>query len=182
LFGANSYAANDLTNTGLDSGLDTGRSDYVARLSYQPNSTYKFASRFRFDHDTFAVQRMELETVATFSRWNLSLMYGEYAAQPDIGYTYQRQGILGTALYKLDTNWVLSGGARYDLTKDKFNQTRIGVGYIDDCLILGLNYLTNYNYDVVGNPTLVHQVMLQLSLRTLGNAVTTSNVGSPTTP
>ncbi|HEY4981126.1 MAG TPA: LPS-assembly protein LptD [Pseudolabrys sp.] len=182
LFGANSYAANDLTNTGLDSGLDTGRSDYVARLSYQPNSTYKFASRFRFDHDTFAVQRMELETVTTFSRWNLSLMYGEYAAQPDIGYTYQRQGILGTALYKLDTNWVLSGGARYDLTKDKFNQTRIGVGYIDDCLILGLNYLTNYNYDVVGNPTLVHQVMLQLSLRTLGNAVTTSNVGSPTTP
>jgi LPS-assembly protein len=85
-------------------------------------------------------------------------------------------------LYKLDTNWVLSGGARYDLTKDKFNQTRIGVGYIDDFLILGLNYLTNYNYDVVGNPTLVHQVMLQLSLRTLGNAVTTSNVGSPTTP
>lgn len=182
LFGANSFAANDLTNTGLDSGLDTARSDYVARTSYQPNSTYKFNSRFRFDHDTFATQRMELETVATFSRWNVSLMYGDYAAQPDLGYLYRRRGILGTALFKLDANWVVSGGARYDLTEEKINQTRIGLGYIDDCLILGLNYLTNYNYNGLGTPTLVHQVMLQLSLRTLGNAVTTSNVGSPTTP
>ncbi|HEY5126610.1 MAG TPA: LPS-assembly protein LptD, partial [Bradyrhizobium sp.] len=182
LFGANSFAANDLTNTGLDSGLDTARSDYVARASYQPNSTYKFTSRFRFDNDTFAVQRMELETAASFSRWNLQVLYGEYAAQPDLGYPYKRDGILGTASYKLDANWVLSGGARYDLHTDKFNQTRIGIGYIDDCLILGLNYLTNYNYDTLGNPTLVHQVMLQLSLRTLGNAVATSNVGNPVAP
>ena len=31
LFGVNSYAVTDLTNTGLNSGLDTTRSDYVAR-------------------------------------------------------------------------------------------------------------------------------------------------------
>ncbi|HEY5166300.1 MAG TPA: LPS assembly protein LptD, partial [Pseudolabrys sp.] len=182
LFGANSFAAGDLTNTGLDSGLDTARSDYVARLSYQPNSTYKFSSRFRFDHDTFATQRMELETAAAFSRWNLSLMYGQYAAQPDIGYLYERRGILGTALYKLDANWVLLGGARYDLAQNKLNQTSIGLGYVDDCLILGLNYLTGYNYDTLGNPTLVHTVMLQLSLRTLGNAVAATNLGTSIIP
>jgi LPS-assembly protein len=182
LFGANSFAAGDLTNTGLDSGLDTARSDYVARASYQPNSTYKFTSRFRFDNDTFEIRRMELETAAIFDRWNLTLMYGDYAAQPDIGYLYRRRGILGTALYKLDANWVLLGGARYDLTQDKFNQTRIGIGYIDDCFILGLNYLTSYSYDVVGTPTLVHQVMLQLSLRTIGDGVTTTNVVGPSTP
>src|SRR6185312_13024765 len=61
LFGANSFAQATPTNTGLDSGLDTTRSDYVARLSYQPNSIYTFTSRFRFDNDTFAVQRLELE-------------------------------------------------------------------------------------------------------------------------
>jgi LPS-assembly protein len=38
LFGLNSYAVADLVNTGLNSGLDTSRSDYVARLGYQPNS------------------------------------------------------------------------------------------------------------------------------------------------
>ena len=32
LFGTNSFAVGDITNTGLDSGLDTNRSDYVARV------------------------------------------------------------------------------------------------------------------------------------------------------
>ncbi len=69
LFGQNSFALGGMTNTGLDSGLDTTQSDYVARLSYQPNSTYKFTSRFRFDNDTFTVKRTELEARATFDRW-----------------------------------------------------------------------------------------------------------------
>src|SRR5665811_1537010 len=113
LFGENSFAQGGIANAGLDSGLDTTRSDYVARASYQPNSTYKFTSRFRFDNDTFEIRRMELETAAIFDRWNLTLMYGDYAAQPDIGYLYRRRGILGTALYKIDANWVLRGAALY---------------------------------------------------------------------
>ena len=40
LFGTNSFAVGDATNTGLDSGLDTTRSDYVARVTYQPNRIY----------------------------------------------------------------------------------------------------------------------------------------------
>ena len=53
---------------------------------------------------------------------------------------------------KLDANWVLRGSARYDLNAGKFDQTSIGVGYIDDCLILGLNYITNYTYGT-GSPS-----------------------------
>ncbi len=37
-------------NTGLDSGLDTTASDYVGRLSYQPDNILTFSSRYRFDH------------------------------------------------------------------------------------------------------------------------------------
>jgi LPS-assembly protein len=176
LFGQNSFALADPTNTSLDSGLDKTRSDYVARLSYQPNSTYKFASRFRFDSDTFAVQRAEYEASANFDRWNVSLLYGNYAPQPDLGFLNQRQGVLGTASVKLDANWVLSGGARYDLYADKFNQTRIGLGYVDDCMILGLNYITSYNYPN-GTPTLNHTIMLQLTLRTLGGTSVSQSVG-----
>ena len=51
LFGTNSFAAGDTTNTGLDSGLDTDRSDYVARLLYQPDRIWSFTTRFRFDQD-----------------------------------------------------------------------------------------------------------------------------------
>ena len=39
LYGLNSFALGGTTNTGLNSGLDTAQSDYVARASYQPNST-----------------------------------------------------------------------------------------------------------------------------------------------
>lgn len=175
LFGQNSFALGSTTNTGLGSGLDTDRSDYVARLSYQPNSTYTFTSRFRFDHESFDLRRTELETRAKFDRWSVGLLYGDYAAQPALGFLTRRQGVLGTGSVKLDANWVLLGAARYDLNAEKFDQTRIGVGYIDDCFILALNYITSYSYS--GNPTSNHQIMLQLSLRTLGGTALSQSVG-----
>ena len=165
LFGLNSFAVGGLTNTGIDSGLDTTRSDYVARASYQPNSTYMFTSRFRFDESTFEVKRMELETSANFGRWNTTLMYGDYAAQPALGLD-ERQGILANGRFKLNENWVLLGGALYDLRAEKFSQTQIGLGYIDDCLILALNYMTSYSYS--GSTAANSTIFLQLSLRTLG--------------
>ncbi|MBS0246746.1 MAG: LPS-assembly protein LptD [Proteobacteria bacterium] len=176
LFGQNSFAVNGTTNTGLDSGLDTRRSDYVARLSYQPNGTYAFSSRFRFDQDTFALQRLEVESTATFDRWSASVLYGDYAAQPLIGFLDRRQGILGTGQYKLDANWVLLGSALYDINEKKFSQTRLGLGYIDDCLILAVNYITNYTYS--GNVENNHTVMLQLSLRTLGGTSVSQGLSS----
>jgi LPS-assembly protein len=179
LFGQNSFAVSDATNTGLNSGLESRRSDYVARASYQPNSTYKFTSRFRFDENTFAMRRMELETSANFDRWTALLLYGDYAAQPEIGFLNRRQGILGSAQYKIDANWVILGSALYDLNAKKFAQTRVGIGYIDDCLILGLNYITNYTYS--GNVTANHQIMLQLSLRTLGGTSVSQSVGTQAT-
>lgn len=175
LFGQNSFAVADSTNTGLQSGLDTRQSDYVARLSYQPTSIFAFTSRFRFDHSSFAMQRMELEASASFDRWTGSVMYGDYAAQPLIGFLDRRQGILGSGQYKLDANWVLLGQALYDINDKKFAQTRLGLGYIDDCLILAVNYITNYTYS--GNVSNNHTVMLQLSLRTLGGTSVSQGFG-----
>jgi LPS-assembly protein len=177
LFGRNSYASTDTTNTGLESGLDTTRSDFVAAASYQPNSLLTFSSRFRFDHDTFTPQRVELEADTKFDRWNVSLLYGDYAPQPLIGFLTRRQGILGTGSVKLDANWLLLGGARYDLYSGSFDQYRVGLGYIDDCLILSMNYITNYNYGT-GTPVLDHTIMFQLSLRTLGGTAVSQGVGS----
>jgi LPS-assembly protein len=165
LFGLNSFAVGGLTNTGLDSGLDTARSDYIARASYQPNSALMFTSRFRFDQSTFAVQRMELETSAAFGRWNTTVMFGDYAAQPALGLDH-REGVLANGRYKLNENWIMLGGAQYDLRAQKISSTQIGVGYIDDCLILALNYLTSYSYS--GTTSANNTIFLQLSLRTLG--------------
>jgi LPS-assembly protein len=177
LFGQNSYALGDTTNTGLASGLDTTRSDYVARFSYQPNSVYTFSSRFRFDNDDFTIKRMELEARAKFDRWDVSMLYGDYAPQPEIGYLTRREGLLGSAQVKLDTNWVLIAAALYDIDAKQFTQTRLGLGYVDDCLILAVNYITNYTYS--GNPDPNnHAIMLQLTLRTLGDTSVSQHVGS----
>jgi LPS-assembly protein len=166
LFGQNSFALGGTTNTGLDSGLDTARSDYVARASYQPNSTLTFTSRFRLAEDDFTLRRTELETTANFGRWTTSVMYGSYAAQPELGFLDRREGILGNGRLKVTPNWVLLAAARYDLRAHQVSQTQIGVGYIDDCLILALNYITDYAYS--GSVSVNHTFMAQVSLRTLG--------------
>ena len=171
LFGLNSFAVADATNTGLDSGLATQRSDYVARVSYSPNRTYTFSTRARFDEATMNVNRFEAEGRATFDRWSVSMIYGNYAAQPELGYLTRREGLLGSASVKVAANWVVSGAARWDLEANKVNQYMIGAGYVDDCFVLAASYLTSYNYSVgSAPPTLNHTFMLQIGLRTIANS------------
>jgi LPS-assembly protein len=177
LFGLNSFAVGDITHTGLDSGLDKSTSDYVARMSYQPFSTFQLTTRYRFGEEDLTLQRFEVEGRGQYDRWNYSLLYGNYAAQPQLGFLDRREGILGTAGVKINPNWVAFGGARYNLHAGKFDQTQLGVGYVDDCLILAMNYVTNYTYS--GNPVADHRVMFQISLRTLGGTVLSQSVASP---
>ena len=176
LYGQNSFALGGTSNTGLNSGLDTSQSDYVARASYQPNSTFTFTSRFRMAENDFTLQRTELETTAAFGRWTTTVMYGNYAAQPQLGFLDRREGVLGSARLKVNPNWVLLGAARYDLHAHQVSQTQIGVGYIDDCLILALNYITDYAYS--GSVSVNHTYMMQVSLRTLGGNTSGSSASS----
>jgi LPS-assembly protein len=184
LYGQNSFALGGPTNTGLNSGLDTAKSDYVARASYQPNSTLTFTSRFRMNETDFTLQRTELETTANFGRWTTMVMYGNYAAQPQLGFLDRREGVLANARFKVTPNWVLMGAARYDLRAHELSQTQVGVGYIDDCLILALNYITDYAYS--GSLSVNHTFMMQVSLRTLGGNSsgqgTPSALGAPNLP
>jgi LPS-assembly protein len=173
IFGLNSFAAGtaDITNTGLDSGLDKNVSDYVGRITYQPNQIYSFTARGRFDEQTFAVERLELEARANFDRWNLQVLYGNYAPQPELGFLFRRQGILTGASFKVTENWILLGSARYDLYAHEFDESRIGLGYVDDCLLLSLNWMTGYTYTGTTTPVKDNSFFVQMSLRTLGSDV-----------
>jgi LPS-assembly protein len=173
LFGLNSFAVADVTNTAVDSGLETPKSDYVASIAYSPNRTYTFSTRARFDQATGSVERFEAEGRANFDRWSVSLLYGDYAAQPDIGYLTRREGILGSASVKLAANWVVTGSARWDLVADQINQYVIGAGYVDDCFVMAVNYVTSYSYATTTSPAVLgHAYMLQIGLRTLATTST----------
>jgi LPS-assembly protein len=171
LFGMNSFAVADVTNTGVNSGLETARSDYVARINYSPNRTYTFSTRARLDEATLNVNRFEAEGRATFDRWSVSMIYGNYAKQPELGYLTRREGLLGSASVKVAANWVVSGGARWDIEANKLNQYIIGAGYVDDCFVLAANYVTSYSYSAgTAPPTLSHAFMFQIGLRTIANS------------
>ncbi len=168
-----------MTNTGIDSGLQNTRSDYVARVNYSPNRTYTFSVRTRLDEATLNVNRFEAEGRASFDRWSVSMMYGNYAQQPELGYLTRREGLLGSASVKVAANWVVSGSARWDLEANKVNQYIVGAGYVDDCFVLAANYVTSYSYAAgTTPPVLNHAFMLQIGLRTIANTASSASGAS----
>jgi LPS-assembly protein len=73
----------------------------------------------------------------------------------------------------------MTGAARWDLQANKINQYVVGAGYVDDCFVLAVNYITSYSYSAgTTPPVLSHGFMLQLGLRTLGNTSTTGAGGT----
>ena len=168
LFGQNSFAVPDTTDTGLESGLDKPISDYVGSVTYRPNEIYSFSARGRFDEATFTPQRLEFESRANFDRWTVQVLYGDYAPQPLLGLLTRREGILAGGSVKLTENWILLGSARYDIASDEIDQSRLGIGYVDDCFMLSANWLTGYTYTTTTAPVKDNTFMLQFSLRTLG--------------
>ena len=176
LFGLNSFAAGGSTNTGLGSGLDTDRSDYVASASFQPNTMLSFTSRLRFGESDFTLNRTELQSTASFERWSTTMIYGNYAAQPALGVLDRREGVIASIRAKVDPSWSVLGAIRYDLKSAQISGTSIGAGYVDDCLILALNYLSEFAYN--GTAKFNNTVMFQLSLRTIGGNTTTQGLSA----
>ena len=177
LFGKNSYANGDMANTGLESGLETNVSDYVARFSYSPTQNLEFISRFRFDEQNFSMQRFEVEGRTSFDRVSFSAVYGLYAPQPLLGYYYEREGVYTTASYKLTDEWSVGGGVRYNIAQAAFDLVSVGLNYADDCFTMALSYISNYTVNGPnGSPS--NTVMLTIGLRTLGQTKVSAGVGS----
>jgi LPS-assembly protein len=176
LFGQNSFALGGTTNTGIGSGLDTARSDYVARLSFQPSPMLTLTSRYQLSDEDFTLRRSEYEASLNVDRWGLTVTYGNYAPHPEVGFLDRREGILASARFKIAPTWQAIAGLQYNITAGEVSQTNVGLGYIDDCLILALNYVTQYSYS--STTTYNHTVLFQISLRTLGGNSFSTGLGS----
>jgi LPS-assembly protein len=75
-------------------------------------------------------------------------------------------------------NWVVSGGARWDLEANKINQYIVGAGYVDDCFVLAANYVTSYDYSTgFTAPVLSHSFMFQIGLRTIATSSSSAGPG-----
>jgi LPS-assembly protein len=203
--GQNSYAVGDLVNAGLDSGLDSTRSDYVARLLIQPNRNFSLTTRARFDPNDFTQQALEVGFTGKFAPLlplTTSVTYASYAAQPDLGYD-RREGLLTSAKLNLTPNWSLTGSTLFDLSRSSdifvsaalggssatnsksqsaWDPASLGVGisYDDECMSFGIAYSVKPNdTPVSGTTSTTNQtVLLKLEFKTLGQINAKQNLSS----
>ncbi len=198
LAGLNSFERADIANVGRDSGLESKRSDFVGRFQVAPNRNLSFVTRGRFDQDDLSIKRFETGVTGSFGPWlpvTASVLYANYAAQPELGYQQRREGIAASAQLNLTANWHLSGSVLVDLdrylgssvvanTRDKFavSAYSFGLGYMDECTILSVNYVVTPQYisSTSGEREANHSVLFRLELRTLGQASYRQSIGAGT--
>jgi len=182
LAGQNPYTIGDAANTGLESGLDKKYSNFVAGETIAPfSSNFSLTSKQQFDSSTFALARLDVIANAAFGGFTTSVDYGRYAAQPLLGWLYNREGLLTNASYKFASAWTLNGSVVFDMsrhlydlpgqTTPRFYPTNysVGLGYGDTCTTVKLNYSSTISDPIATTPAVRDQtVLLQITLRTLG--------------
>jgi LPS-assembly protein len=185
LAGTNSYATPDAANVGLSSGLDTRLSDYVAALTIAPNPIFSFMAKARFDVDSLAARRVDLLLNYNFGALTGSVSFADYEAQPVIGYDVRREGLALSSRYKISNNYFAQGNITFDMSRQFYPPYIIGYsnpgpfaiaaygiggGYEDECTTFSINYRSIYQDYGSGSLVRNQTVMLQLQLRTLGEA------------
>jgi LPS-assembly protein len=188
LAGQNSYTIGDAANTGLESGLDKTYSNFVAGETIAPfSSNFSLTSKQQFDSSTFALARLDVIASGSIGGWKANLDYGQYAAQPLLGWLYKREGLLANASYKVASNWTVDGGVTFDMSRHYYdlpNQKtplfypvnyNVGLTYGDTCTTLKVSYSNSLSDPVLSTPPVRDQtLLLQLTLRTLGDVLQVS--------
>lgn len=129
LAGRNSFASGDLGNTGLDSGLETKRSDLVARAQVSPFSQLVLAAATRLNETTFETQRLDASATYSNSIFSTSLGYARYEPQPNLGVPRRREGLSVGGTIQLAQGWKLRTSVLFDLDKYKYDRERYRDAY-----------------------------------------------------
>ncbi|MDX3807115.1 LPS-assembly protein LptD [Bosea thiooxidans] len=207
LAGRNSYATGDLLNTGLDSGLNTDRSDYVARAQISPAKGFFLTGATRLNATTFEAQRIDAAATYANSVITASVGYGRYEPQPDLGISRRREGLSLNGSLLVAQNWRVRAGVLFDLDKYKYDRetwraayaagsatiatypntgpfqsasTSFGINYTDECTVFDVSYTQNYADRQAGATKDTRTVMFRLELRTLGEISYSQNLGTST--
>ncbi|WP_199194675.1 LPS-assembly protein LptD [Phyllobacterium phragmitis] len=172
LGGVNSFAESDFVNVGIESGLETARSDYVGMIGLSNSTGLSFAARGRFDEESFEVRRGELEARKSWKRASITMQYAFIDAQPAYGYPEDRQEITVSGSTKVTDNWRVFGSGTYDFVSDTLVRASSGLAYDDECFTYSMTYMQTRN---PGEQEASHGVGFNISFRTLGDLGTSSS-------
>lgn len=129
LGGRNSFARGDLANVGLNSGLETDRSDLVGRAQISPFRGLVLSGAARFNESTFETQRLDAAASYSHSIFNASVGYARYEPQPDLGNPRRREGLSLSGSVMVAQNWRLRAGVLFDLDKYKTDRENFRTQY-----------------------------------------------------
>ncbi len=116
--GRNSYAMPDAANTGLDSGLDKRWSNFVAGETLQLTSApLTVGLKQQWDSSGYNLTRFDAIVGGRWGGFAGSFDLARYAAQPDLGWAYPREGLISRGSYTFDNGFVLSGGVTLDFSR-----------------------------------------------------------------
>ena len=172
LGGDNPYLSSDLTNTGLESGLDRDRTDYVTSFGATFPVIGSFSSlpslhfQGRFGESDFSAKRVESTFNLSSDRWDIGSQYAFINGQPLSGFSSTREQLTSEGRLKFSDNWYILGSKSYDIENSSSITDRIGVGYDDSCLTFSLTYVqTDDLYSATENDK---SIGFKISLRALG--------------
>lgn len=163
--GLNSFAADDLTNVGAHSGLETTRSDYVGGIGVDLPSGLSVTAEGRFDEENFELQRSDLGVTYISQRFSTTFAHTTVQPQPGYGSPENRNELKGAATIRFAEYWRAFGGLSYDVKNDFIADNTFGFGYEDECFAFALAYTQERDI----NQAVEWSVGARLSLRTLGD-------------
>ncbi|MCB1429469.1 MAG: LPS-assembly protein LptD [Nitratireductor sp.] len=169
LAGQNSYAVSnrDTVNAGMESGLETTRSDYVVGANLSSGSGLSVGLGGRFDEKNLTFRRGEatLRYATPFAA--LSTSYNYIEAQPNYGYLNNRHEVSGSASVKLTDTWRGFGSFSYDIENKQLYTHGFGLAYDDSCYSFSVAYNrteTQYSGDQTET-----SLLFRFGLRTIGD-------------
>ena len=167
LAGDNPYArTDDLTNAGEESGLETKWSDYVGSLAVSSDFGLFLNTQARFDEADFDLRRTDTTLTYSEDAFALSANYTFIDAQPEYGFSSDRQQIGFSGRLRLNENWNLHAGAQYNIESDLVVSDRIGLSYHDECFTFTLAFNESRSSSVSETS---RSVTFSLGLRTIGD-------------
>ncbi|MEQ1867559.1 MAG: LPS assembly protein LptD, partial [Micropepsaceae bacterium] len=129
-----------------ESGLRDQQSDYVGRLTVQPDGNIRIVHRFRIDQSAFRFERNEIYAEA-FDTDSYSFKAGYILLEPEELIPEQREEInLAGSIRAIDDIWFRASG-RKDLADDQMIESKFGLSYIDDCAEFGIDFRRRFTRD-----------------------------------
>ncbi|HEY1145841.1 MAG TPA: LPS assembly protein LptD, partial [Allosphingosinicella sp.] len=160
-------------------GLSDRFSDIVGRSTLKIGRRLSFVHRFRLDKDSLAIRRNEIDTV--FGGRQTYATIGYLRLNRDIDPTLEdlrdREELRLGGRVKFATYWSVFGSTVVDLTNrsedpasraDGFEPVRhrLGIGYDDDCIEIGLTW--RRDYETTGDFRKGNTFLFRVALKNLG--------------